>query len=578
MRNSKWINEFISEIQSRKLILLYGNVYDHYYYENNLLGLDEVMEEIGEVNILEDYYTENKMSEIANLLKGNQSVNHTTTGYRDEHGVLNVDCVREELTNNTQLGQKNVIYIKNAGLFFSDYDSNSEVENIHSVHYFNEFLRKSRSENILIVLVSEKLQYFPPAIYKDNPEAAVIQIEYPESEIREEFIKEYLSYDDVNDYYGTLNDFAKMTSSRTLKEVEKIFIKGQEQGLDYSKPEEFISYYDFGEEESPWTKLNIEDVRNMDQTLKDRVLGQDHAVEFVKKILVRAKLGLTTVHQSNYSTRPIGLFFFVGPTGVGKTELAKALTDAVFKSESEFKRFDMSEYKEESSLNKLIGSSPGYVGYEEGGQLTNWVREHPFSVILFDEIEKADPKIWDTFLQILEDGRLTDNKGKTVHFNESIIIFTSNIGNKRVNSHLEANPEVEQEVLQEMYLDAVRNYFKNDLGRVEILNRIGNNIIAFNHIENREIYQKITKAKLDVIVDNIEQELDCSLVYDDDVIDFIIDRIKAKDDKFGARAVINFLETYFVNEFGVFYIQRQPQKTRAVVTKEPEAKITFKGV
>ena len=178
------------------------------------------------------------------------------------------------------------------------------------------------------------------------------------------------------------------------------------------------------------------------------------------------------------------ILFFVGPTGVGKTELSKALAKFLFGDEQACIRFDMSEYAQENSDQKLIGAPPGYVGYEEGGQLTNAVREKPFSIILFDEIEKAakpNPRILDIFLQILEDGRLTDSKGETVYFSESVIIFTSNLGASEVSSS-GSNEEVAEE-----FIKIVKNYFDNEIKRPEILGRIGyNNIVPFNFIKDKE--------------------------------------------------------------------------------------------
>ena len=561
MKNSKWIDKFFEEIKYRKLILLYGNIYDHFYYEGELItSIDEIINENKNLNVIKSFFTEKDMEKISNAII-EEKLDEVYSGYNRSDALLEVNQLIEKAK--VEMEGKKIIYIKNTHLFFNDFNFNSDCQISHSIHYFNEFLQNTE-EDICVVMISDKLNYFPKAIYMNNSEASVIHIEKPEEDIRKEFIKEYLPETIVN-YNKTLMKFSQSTHGRTLKEIEMIFIKGEDLSLDYNDPVKFISYYDFEEKESPWTKLDLKELKEIDKKLKERVLGQDHAVMFIKKILVRAKLNLNSVHQEEESNKPIGIFFFVGPTGVGKTELAKAMTDAIFGNEREFKRFDMSEYKEEVSLNKFIGASPGYVGYEEGGQLTNWVSEHPFSVILFDEIEKANPKIWDNFLQILEDGRLTDNKGKTVYFKESILIFTSNIGNKKVNKNISEMENINNEKTRELYFSEVKNYFTDELGRVEILNRIGNNIIPFNHIDSEEIYTKIISSKLNIIIKNIEKNLGCTIEIGKEIIGFIIKRIKDNKEKFGGRAVVNFLESYFINEFGIFYIEKEVKKCKAVV-------------
>lgn len=566
MKNSRWIDKFEREEEERKIILLYGNLYDRFYHENELKSLDEFIEE---KNVTDSFFTEKELKEI-NLRNNNSpdnrnsSNNLSISGYALEDGLVFIQNIIKSIVSSN--GERRIFYIKNSSLFFSDNTAKNKEFITHSITLLKEFVANNGDDNnFLIIIVAEKLEYLPTELYLNNPDSEVINITLPEIEEREEFLKYFNLGNDI------LSQYAKITNGRTLKEIQKIFDVANRENLDTQNPKEVISFYDFGEKESPWTKLKDEEIINIDKILKKRVFGQCEAVAYVKKILIRAKLDLSSVHQYGYSNRPIGTFFFVGPTGVGKTELAKSITEAVFGDENKFKRFDMSEYKEATSINKLIGTSPGYVGYERGGELTNWLKENPFSVILFDEIEKANPLIWDTFLQILEDGRLTDNKGKTVYFKESIIIFTSNIGNEDAKN--KNNDES-----KEVYYQAVDNYFSKILGRVEILNRIGNNIIVFNHIESDEIYTKITENRLDLVIGNIEKKLNCSIKFENyeekqNVIKFIINKIKERKEKFGGRAVINFLETYFINEFGLYFIMNRKDVIRVSLV---ENKIVFK--
>jgi ATP-dependent Clp protease ATP-binding subunit ClpA len=230
--------------------------------------------------------------------------------------------------------------------------------------------------------------------------------------------------------------------------------------------------------------------------IRERVKGQDRAVRHMIDIVTRAVTGVGGARGG----RPRGVAFLAGPTGVGKTELAKTTTELLFGDERAYIRFDMSEFSAEHADQRLIGAPPGYIGYDTGGELTNAVRERPFSVLLFDEIEKAHPRILDKFLQVLDDGVLTSGRGERVYFSESLIIFTSNLGmsavgedgQRRVNtSSADTYEEMEAKVRAE-----IERHFKLEIGRPELLNRIGENIIVFDFIRTalaEEIFATILK-------------------------------------------------------------------------------------
>jgi len=256
-----------------------------------------------------------------------------------------------------------------------------------------------------------------------------------------------------------------------------------------------VDFYKFGVRDDPWERMGAEKVSQAKTELPRTVIGQPRAVQAVTTMLTTARIGLTIGGSSGRSGKPKGIFFFVGPTGVGKTELAKAMTKLVFGDEKAFARFDMSEYKEEHAAEKLAGAPPGFVGYEEGGQLTNRVMENPHSILLFDEIEKAHPKVLDKFLQILEDGRLTDGKGQTAYFNQTAIIFTSNIGASDITDPQTGNivrrgimNQVKAGNASDFSWDQVENHFRTEvdwhftsrIGRAELLNRLGDNIVVFD--------------------------------------------------------------------------------------------------
>lgn len=278
--------------------------------------------------------------------------------------------------------------------------------------------------------------------------------------------------------YGRLIELQKELD-KTSKELANIQQKGK-------MLKEEVDEEDVAEIVSKWTGIPVtklmegerEKLLHMEEKLSERVVGQEEAVRSVSAAIRRARSGLQDPR------RPLGSFIFLGPTGVGKTELAKTLTEFLFDDEKAMVRIDMSEYMEKHSVAKLIGAPPGYVGYEEGGQLTEAIRRRPYSVILLDEIEKAHPEVFDILLQILDDGRLTDSKGRTVDFRNTVIIMTSNLGSQLIQS-LISNPEL----MKQKVMETVRSYFKP-----EFLNRI-DDIIIFKPL-SKEIFSKIVDLRL----------------------------------------------------------------------------------
>ncbi len=283
-----------------------------------------------------------------------------------------------------------------------------------------------------------------------------------------------------------------------------------------------------------WTKIPVsrlekdetKRLKKLEQILHERVVGQDEAVSAVARAVRRGRVGLKD------PKRPIGSFLFLGPTGVGKTELSKALAEAVFGSEKDIIRVDMSEYMEKQSVSKMVGSPPGYVGYEEGGQLSEKVRRKPYSVLLFDEIEKAHPDVFNMLLQILEDGQLTDAHGRTVDFKNTIIILTSNAGANRIISPKtlgflqQADKEQEHKRMKEGVMEEVKRVFKP-----EFINRI-DEMIVFHALTKDDIF-RIARNMLDSFKERVQTQMELSIHYSRNVVQYVAD--KGFDKDYGAR-------------------------------------------
>ncbi|MDU5989266.1 ATP-dependent chaperone ClpB [Anaerococcus vaginalis] len=338
-------------------------------------------------------------------------------------------------------------------------------------------------------------------------------------------------------------DFEKLSELKygKLTELENKLKEKEKDQENNSSIKEEVTDEDIADVVSNWTNIPVNKlveserskILGLSDKLHERVIGQDEAVDSVSDAIIRARSGLKDINK------PIGSFIFLGPTGVGKTELAKSLAEAMFDSEKNMIRIDMSEYMEKYSVSRLIGAAPGYVGYEEGGQLTEAVRRNPYSVILFDEIEKAHPDVFNILLQVLDDGRLTDSQGRTVNFKNTIIIMTSNIGSSYLIEGLKEDGSIDEEN-RKLVDSSLRNSFKP-----EFLNRI-DDIVMFKPLTSDQIY-KIIDLQIADISKRLESR-EITIELSKKAHEYILD--KSYDVEYGARPIKRFLQANIETNLG----------------------------
>ena len=422
-----------------------------------------------------------------------------------------------------------------------------------------------------LIMVVDKYNDIPAWVYLNNPNIRTISICVPDRTTRRLYLEnlcgELAPFQLLSDKaYDPGKQFVAETEGLQLQELRQILQLACRKDIKPESVNLAFRLYKYGVLDDPWESLENDILVHIESKLEERVKGQDEALRKVKTVVTRAVKGLSGLQHSGASHKPKGILFFAGPTGVGKTETAKALAESIFGDENACIRFDMSEYREEHSDQKLFGAPPGYIGYEGGGQLTNAVKNRPFSVLLFDEIEKASPTILDKFLQILEDGRMTDNQGNTVYFGETIIIFTSNIGlTKKVETHFGAPPrsvptitiedpttedtEEFRDRVRELLTEEVKAYFI-DIGRPELLNRLGDdNIVVFQFINVKDA-MAICRYKLGKICDTIKAEKNIDIITDD-ILQMLLEKA-VLERAHGGRGVGNMLEREFLNPLAGF--------------------------
>jgi energy-coupling factor transporter ATP-binding protein EcfA2 len=422
-----------------------------------------------------------------------------------------------------------------------------------------------------VIWIVDKEGDLPDWFMLGNPRMRHISVPAPDHRVRRQVagnlaasLKGNLTSDQAE---GCVNTFVESTEGLLVSDLVGIAQLCRSEGLKLADIGEGVRRYKLGVTEDPWKKVNREKLVQAESLIRRRVKGQVHAVTHMLDLVKRAVSGIGA--KEGGGGRPRGVAFLAGPTGVGKTELAKTITELLFGDESACIRFDMSEFSAEHSDQRLIGAPPGYIGYDVGGELTNAVRQKPFSVVLFDEIEKAHPRILDKFLQVLDDGVLTSGRGERVYFSEAFLVFTSNLGIYRLDAHGERVPNVmpgePYEAVQTKVKDEIARHFKLTLGRPEILNRLGENIMVFDFIRE-DVAVEIFDSMLNGLTEKVKQSQGVGVEMVPEAR-MALQQLCLADLSNGGRGIRNQLEVHFVNPLArLLFDQNVPARAMLKIT------------
>ena len=476
--------------------------------------------------------------------------------------VIDSETIRTSMT--MQVGkkdetQKSIVNIINyTSRFVSEPDHMTIDETtffLNLLYASTSALRVNKFINTLVLIVN-KVNDIPAWFFLNNPNVRSVTIPNPDRNIRSLYIDgspyfKIFTENMTEEAKNIKRKFIDLTEGMKILELNELRRLYDKQNIPLEEITDVVTIYKYGFKENKWVQIREKLNDDMYTKINKRVKGQQQAIEKIVRVIKRSVVGLSGLQHSS-NTKPRGILFLAGPTGTGKTEIVKAVTQLLFEDEKALIRFDMSEYTAEHSDQKLFGAPPGYVGYDSGGQLTNAVKNNPFSILLFDEIEKAHQNIMDKFLQILEDGRMTDGQGNTVYFTETLIFFTSNVGISReivepstgriIRRENIVSPGEPYTVIQEKVEEAMKTYFKP-----EVINRIGENIVVFNYID-KTASEEIARSQIKNINNNLQKNNKIKINIDEKAYSLLFEFCwQDKPRSNGGRGIGNVIEEQYLN-------------------------------
>lgn len=582
---AKWHRELAIFCRIKPLIIVEGNVLDVYQYptegstpKGSILRLPEYLHyyftDLGYKTIafydsMQGFYNTCEDGHIQDFAKMTNSQFDGRYIRCDFKGKSNsATSIVRAAVSQTEVPTAIIMNLASRYIVSPDNVDQAEVDSFTNLLLASLEGKDVRTENgvlkNIVIMIVNKVNDVPAWFYLDNPNVKTVSISTPSKEEREALVKgeNFASffaadvYDEDIQYYNEHPDelekvqdkFVGLTEGFSFTEINGLRRLCKNEKTHIRQMSSVIDLYRYGVKDNPWDSLDVNELKTAKEDFQKRVKGQDMAIVKTLDVIKRAVTGMSSLSASAHG-KPKGILFFAGPTGTGKTETAKTLAEKLFGDESCCIRFDMSEYSQGHSDQKLLGAPPGYVGYEAGGQLTNAVKNNPFSILLFDEIEKAHPSIFDKFLQILEDGRMTDGQGNTVYFSECIIIFTSNLGiytrNQMGVREPNVTPDMEYPEVQKKVRAAIEDYFKLELGRPEILNRIGENIVVFDFIRP-DVAELILKSQIEKLSRNLEAEKRIKLTISDAAFAKLMEKTLDNLGN-GGRGIGNIVESLLIN-------------------------------